>query len=248
MKKRFFSLLLIGLLLCSLSVCAFAENGKVWNATFTKDGKMTSDFKKDVTDEIVSSMEPGQAATFTVRLKNDNASASNWYMSNKVIKTLEKTASGGDSGASGGTYTYLLTYTSPNGAVKELYNSQLVGGDTPLSDGSRERVGLEEATVGLEEMFFLGQIGSGETGVVSLKVGLDGETLDNAYQLKTGDIVMNFAAEVASTTPGNHTPGAKTGDETNLLPYYVIMIISGLVFLYLALDAITDRIYGRKRG
>ena len=64
---------------------------------------------------------------------------------------------------------------------------------------------------------------------------------------------MNFAVQVAeqsgtttSTTSSRSAP--KTGDEHNLLPYYIAMIISGLLFLYFALDSYTDRLYKKGRG
>lgn len=244
MKKKVFSLLLVFVLLGSLSVCAFAENGKVWNVTFTADGKMSSDFKSSAIAETIGSLEPGDSVTFSVQLTNSNSSATNWYMTNEVVKTLEKNSS-----ASGGAYTYILSYTDASGGTKEFYNSDKVGGDDTTKIGSEERQGLEEATIDLEDYFFLSTLNSGTSGMVNLSVGLDGESQGNVYQGAYGDLKMNFAVELTNTSnPPGRTPPVKTGDETNLTPYYIVMVVSGLLLLYLALDAVTDRIYGRKRG
>ncbi|MBR1455737.1 MAG: hypothetical protein IJ594_01085 [Oscillospiraceae bacterium] len=242
MKKKIFSLFLILVLLGSLSVCAFAD-GKTGTVVFNKSGKMESDFTSSEIAQWLSNMEPGDTATFSVTLTNSNAKSTNWYMSNSIVKTLEK-----GSAAAGGAYSYRLTYTGSDGSVREFYNSETVGGDNGTPEGNGERVGLEEATTGLEDFFFLGTLGTGKSGVVRLTVGLDGETITNNYQITNGEIVMNFAAEYTTTSSGTQTQPVKTGDENDLTPYYIIMVVSGLLFLYLALDAITDRIYGGKRG
>ena len=60
---------------------------------------------------------------------------------------------------------------------------------------------------------------------------------------------MNFAVELANTNPNpSNRTAVKTGDENNLIPYYIGMIIAGLLFLYLALDAYTDRKFQKGRG
>ena len=89
-------------------------------------------------------------------------------------------------------------------------------------------------------------IGSNQSGRVDLTVTLDGETQSNVYQNTQGELNMRFAVEVPQEN-SRRTTIVKTGDEYRLVPLYIAMIISGLVFLYLALDAITDRKYG-KRG
>ena len=53
---------------------------------------------------------------------------------------------------------------------------------------------------------------------------------------------MRFAVELPEEN--KRVTIVKTGDEYKLVPLYIAMVISGLVFLYFALDALTDRIYG----
>ncbi len=118
--------------------------------------------------------------------------------------------------------------------------------------GTNVPVGLHEATSNLEEYFFLDTLNSGENGMVTLDVALEGETQDNSYQNTAAKIRMNFAVELSnpgSTTSSSTSRAVKTGDENNLLPYYIGMVVAGLLLLYLALDAYTDRKYqkGRRR-
>ena len=60
---------------------------------------------------------------------------------------------------------------------------------------------------------------------------------------------MQFAVELANNTTSTTTRTAvRTGDDTNLIPYYIGMVVAGLIFLYLALDAYTDRLYKKGKG
>ena len=106
---------------------------------------------------------------------------------------------------------------------------------------------MEEATSDLNEYFFLDTLNSGESGTVTLTVHLEGETQGNAYQNTAAELAMRFAVELAnSSTNVTHRTAVKTGDENNLIPYYIAMVVTGLLFLYFALDAYTDKLY--KKG
>ena len=244
MKRNLLSLTLIAVLICSLSVSAFAAAGDV---TFTADGKLSDNF--DI-GEVFRGLEPGDSATYTVNIHNRNKSTTRWYMSNKVLQSLEDGYN-----ISGGAYTYILTYTGPKNKSTTLYDStdranSYVGGE---QRGTNVPVGLHEATSNLEEYFFLDTLNSGENGMVTLYVALEGETQDNSYQNTAAKIRMNFAVELSnpgsSSSSSSTRTAVKTGDENNLLPYYIGMVVAGLLLLYLALDAYTDRKYqkGRRR-
>ena len=231
MNKKLLSIFLIAVLICSLSATAFAADGSV---TFTSDGKMKEENFN--IDQVFDGLQPGDSATYNVKIRNSSNKTTRWYMTNEVLRSLEDGYK-----ISGGAYTYILTYTGPSGTVTTIYDSSRVGGDDP--SGSRK--GLHEATGELENYFFLDTRNSGESGTVTLYVALEGETQDNTYQNTRARIQMNFAVE---TTGGNTPPVVKTGDENNLVPYYIGMIVAGLLFLYLALDAYTDRKYKKGRN
>ncbi len=235
MKKRIFSIVFILVLLLSCSATAFAQE---WTVIFTEARQMEGNLNTAEINDIIERMEPGDTETFQVKITNMNSKVTRWYMENLIekTKTLEAT---GYSSTTGGAYSYLLTYTDSAGVVTELYNSEIVGGDQ-LTAG---REGLREATTNLESYFFLDTLNPGESGLVTLTVSLEGETQGNAYQNTYADIVMRFAVEL----PNSRT-AVRTGDENNLTPYYIVMTIAGLLFLYLALDAITDRLYKKGKG
>ena len=100
--------------------------------------------------------------------------------------------------------------------------------------------------------FYLDNLSRGQGGQIVLKIALDGETQGNRYQDRVADLRMNFAVQVEdtpqNTTTTSRGTAPRTGDEHNLLPYYIVMIISGLLFLYFALDAYTDRLYKKGKG
>ena len=88
---------------------------------------------------------------------------------------------------------------------------------------------------------------------MTLYVALEGETQDNTYQNTAARIQMNFAVELSNpgtstNTTRSTTTAVRTGDENNLIPYYIGMVVAGLLLLYLALDDYTDRKYQRRKG
>ena len=243
MRKKLLGLLMALLLLCSLSVSAFAE-ALAGDVTFTAGAKMVEENFN--VDQVFNALEPGDSAAYTVYIHNQHPKTTRWYMSNEVLKSLEDSAAAGK--IYGGVYSYKLSYAGPGGS-QIIYDSNRVGGDEGFmqSGDSEERVGLHEATSNLEDFFFLDTLNSGESGVVTLEVSLEGETQGNIYQNTAAKIQMNFAVELKDGKEGGGT-AVKTGDENNLTPYYIGMVVAGLLFLYLALDALTDRMYKKGRG
>ncbi|WP_434309829.1 hypothetical protein [Hominifimenecus sp. rT4P-3] len=232
MKKAITAILLAGAL-CMQAEPAFAETiygSSDWKVTFTKESKMESSFDTNDLDQAVYSMQPGDMAVITLSLENVNETATDWYMTNKVLSSLEDGSSG-----NGGAYTYTLTYHDKDGNATVLFSSDTVGGDTDTSG-----VGLHGASGALEDYFYLDTLATGQKGSITLEVGLDGETQGNDYQNTLADLQMNFAVELneSGTTPGSGKV-IKTGDDTNLAPFIVMAAVSGTLLLLLS-------IYGRK--
>ena len=252
MKKRLFSFLLAGIILIGLVPSALAEV-KDGYVTFNQNAKMVEE-NFDVY-QVFDGLEPGDSGTYNVHITNKYPSTTRWYMSNSVLKSLE------ENGISGGSYKYTLTYTNPSGKINILYPKtaeEQMNDPSSIDDVEKnakpignnagdDRIGLKEATEDLEKFFLLDTLNPNETGLVTLMVRFEGETDDNSYQNTMAQIKMNFAAEIVPTGSNRTVRAVKTGDENNLVPYYVGMIVAGLLFLYLALDAFTDRLYKRGR-
>lgn len=128
-------------------------------------------------------------------------------------------------------------------------------------------VGLKAATDELDtnQYFVLGDIAQGATGTINLEVSLDGETQGNSYQDTIADLKMQFGVEIPSEnttvnrvrrtvtvtpTPRTTTTTSpvKTGDYTNLLPYYIAAAVSGVILLILGFILVKRRRDEEKGG
>lgn len=234
-----------------------------WSVEFTKDKEMVSNFKTADLDEVIFGMQPGDNAKLTMQLSNENDATTDWYMTNKVLHSLEDRSK--DKATAGGAYTYKLTYTNPDGEVKVLFDSDTVGGD----DVSPAGEGLKEATDALQDYVYLDKLSKGKTGRIDLEVGLDGETQNNDYQDTLADLQMNFAVELSDNSEGTtesngtttesdgttrrsgnttRTTVVKTGDDNNMLPYFLVAGAGGLFLLFFALFCILGSRNKRKEG
>lgn len=229
MNKRIWAFLLALILTVSLQTAVFAEHqdgGSDWSVTFTSDGKINNNLPP--ISEAISGLQPGDDVTFTIKMINNHKEKVDWYMLNAILQSLED-----ETVASGGAYTYVLSYQTSAGLDRELYNSETVGGDNPV-DPSVE--GLHGVDSELKNYFYLESMPSGGTGVITLNVALEGETQGNRYWDTQAKLRMRFAAELTQTKTI-----VKTGDETNTLPYVIGMGVSGILILLLAIDGVKRR-------
>lgn len=239
MRKRIVSFAAVCTLLLSVPLFAQAEEfsgGDGWCVEF--DGKkMDSTFKNTDIDDAIYQLQPGDTVNLHLELKNSHDEETDWYMSNKVLQSLEDS----QSVAGGGAYSYILTYIEPDGSRKLLYSSESVGGDTVNESGE----GLHQATDSLENFFYLDRLASGEEAEITLTVKLEGETQGNAYQDTLAKLQMNFAVELTGTSDSPLSPGItkiiKTGDSTNILIFAVVTLAAGMVCAVLGITA------GRKK-
>lgn len=226
------ALALAGILAASmLCTPAYAEHitgSSDWHVTYTKNGQMEDNYSESGTEADIRKLQPGDDLTISVELRHENESSADWYLSNEVLKSLEA----GDATGSG--YGYVLAYEG-DGGTREIYRSSTVGGT-----GS---TGLLEATPTLDDYFYLDTLSPGRHGKVTLTVSLDGETEQNAYFNQFARIRLSFATEarkVPTPSTGSESDGdtgssapagtrdiVKTGEETNLLPLYMAMLVSG---------------------
>ena len=246
MKKLIYAILAV-LLVWTQPRAAFAEHydgDAKWNVTFTQNEVMKDNFSDKTWADNISKLQPGDDITFNVRLKHDHSTACDWYMANEVLKTLEEQDRNND--ATGSAYTYKLTYYSPSGKSRVLYENGVVGGD--------ESEGLKESTDALKDYLYLDTLSKGQEGRMEVQVALDGETEGNAYFETIAQLKMKFAVELPTNskkpggsrtqTPDNRTI-VRTGDETRLFPLYVAMVVSGVLLAALVVD--NARLYLKDR-
>ena len=248
MKRTFIGLCLTAILTFTTALPVYAQapnepytvSGRDdWSVTFTDKQKMVSNFKTSDLNDEVSRMQPGDRVILTMKIKNEDSNATDWYMTNKVLDSLEASTK---ADANGG---YRLVYQNPAGQETVLFDSEKVGGENESLSRAAARVGLEEATTALEDYFILDTLKKGQSGIITLTVGLDGETQGNAYQDTLADLTMNFAVE-RRPSPENSTrepretlivraDTVRRADDNQLLLYTALLLTSGMVLLLLTL-------------
>ena len=237
MKKKLITLMLTALMTLVIAMPVMAEHyfgGEGWAVLFTSQKKMESNFTSSSMTDTLTNLQPGDDATFTVTVNNQYPGLTHWYMSNKVIQSLEDASK--NSQTAGGAYTYRLTYRSASGATKVLFSSDDVGGEMTDEEIQNAGEGLHEATNALEDYFFLDDLNQSGAGVITLFVGLDGETQNNNYQDTLASLQLNFAVEVEDellTPPPPRVPD--TGDTNNMLIYFILIGVAGVLMLVVAI-------------
>ena len=241
MKKKLFAMFLMALLMITLTATAFAETipgASGWYVEFNSKQKMESNFSSGDIADALSNVQPGDETTVTVTIRNTSGVTVDWYMLNNIIQTLEES-----NGAKNGGYTYILTYSPSSGSALELYNSNKVGGGGQAGYTNPTDDGLKETEDALKDYMFLERMDSGNSGVVTLYVALDGESQDNSYQNAEADLQLRFAVEVVPT----EDVVVQTGDvPVKLSPMYIGMGVSGLAVLLLAIDGAVRNVVRRK--
>ena len=115
-KKRIGMLLLTVIICMATNFTVLADElsgGSDWLVEFNAKKQMVSNFSTANFDDVLDYMQPGDSASFQVEIKNSYETATDWYMTNKVLKSLEDASKT----ASGGAYSYILTYTNPKGKI-----------------------------------------------------------------------------------------------------------------------------------
>ncbi len=236
MKRKIISFFALLALMCFFAGGVFAKTFRGeddWHVEFTPEAKMVSTFSTADMDDLILGMQPGDDAIITLKLKNEHRETTNWYMTNKVLSSLEDRSKT----ASGGAYTYTLTYVGMDGEEDVLFDSDTVGGENDHQNGE----GLNQVTDALEDYFFLDTLKTGESGTITLRVALDGETQGNSYQDTLADLQMNFAVELAENT----TTVVTTGDN-DLMPYIIAAAVAGVLLLSFAVYSVYSRRQARK--
>ena len=247
MKKKVLCLVMAMVMVVGAGISVQAEDyeGKDgWVANF--DGKeIKSNFGTSNLTEEAKSIQPGDSITLKVSIKNSDSGKTDWYMTNQAIQSLEDAKSA----ANGGAYEYRLAYINAAGKETELYNSETVGGE-----GASSKEGLHQATDSLEEYFYLDRLDPGQSGMVKLRVKVDGETQGNDYQETLALLKMTFAVEKVTESTIRKVPGedkvitnrVKTGDTNKILLFCALALISGIILLILGLMSMKRRRYNRK--
>lgn len=256
MKKKIVCLAMIAIMALGIPMTANAEvmkGSEDWKVTYEKNG-ISSNFK-GAEKEVLENLQPGDTIQLQIKLENKSSKKSDWYMANEVLQSLEDGTT-----ASGGAYTYILTYTDPSGNVDTIYSNERVGGELSNTRSVDELVGLNQATNMLKEHFYLDRLNAGETGIVRLSVTLDGETQGNDYQQTLAELQMDFAVEEVVEITHKEvekierpktivqqkvvTTSVKTGDASQIALLSAAALVSGIALI----AVVVRQAKGRKKG
>ena len=120
MRKKIMCLMMAAVLGLGAAAPAYAEvhkGSKSWLVNF--DGsKMDSNFSSSEMAEDIYSIQPGDSIELEVAVRNSSGEATDWYMTNEVLATLEES----QNVAGGGAYAYRLIYQGPDGTEDVLYD------------------------------------------------------------------------------------------------------------------------------
>ncbi len=228
------------MMVMSMSSAVLAESTSYDGICTFTGSKMVSSFDSAQLASAVSGLQPGDDVTFTVEYKNRYDGATDWYMENSIVQTLEKANAkkrvSGTGQAENGGYTYELTLHKSDGTTSVLFSNATVGGEAVVNN----REGLEPATNALEDWFYIDTLKkNGDSGTVVLHVAFDGETEVNDYMDTDGELNVRFAVELPPEgTPPEETEVikkvVKTGDQSRLLMWASIGLVAGLLMFVLA--------------
>jgi hypothetical protein len=255
--RIYMSIMMILILIIGNTLLVSARNFKgsdKWLVDF--DGtKMNSNFTSSSINDETANIQPGDSIELKVQIKNSGKEKTDWYMTNEIIKTLEDAKIT----ASGGVYEYRLSYIGNSNTETILYDSTTVGGE----DTSQNQIGLHQATDSLEDYFYLDRLSTGQNGWVRLWLKVEGETQGNGYQQTLASLQMNYAVEkvpegttrtVVRRVTGDRViqtavrSPVKTSDDSDILFFSVILLISGLFLLIIGCYSLMKRKDNTKKG
>lgn len=222
--RKMISVSIFLILVLTMSFSVYAAD-----STVVYDGKLSS---KAVTTEI-GNIVPGDTVEYTVEFQNKSKKSTDWYVKNTIVQAFEKSVD-----ASGGVYSYTLTYINPSGAETVLYTNDELGGlnESTTKAPSSDKVGLEQVSTGTQEDIYLDTLSAGQKGQVRVTVSLDGETQGNAYYGSAASLNLVFAVEPIDVTTRTITVTVpNTGDNSNVIIYSAVFGLAAVSLLAILL-------------
>lgn len=208
MKKKFLLFGLIAVVTFGNVLTANAQGSASATVTFGTDNKLV--FEGTEGGKLGTSFEgiaPGETATQTITMKNENKKTVDFYMDASALQALED----GKAAAKGAGYEIRL-YVGD----ETLYDSTAGGYASDSADGSTE--GIKAMNEGaLEGYVLVATLAQGQTKDMNLSIYFDGEAMDNDsagidYSDAFGQ--LGFTFQVAYEDPQGPTVVTKTITKT----------------------------------
>jgi hypothetical protein len=249
MKKKILCLAIAAIMMAGAAITVHAESSAATGTVVFDGSKMQSD-TADFTDKV-QELLPGDSVELEIQLQNTGSEETDWYLSNEIIQSLEDSSNR----ASGGAYTYRLSYVGADGAERILYDSEAVGGENADADTPE---GLNQVGNSFNGYVYLGALSTKQRGTLQMTVGLDGETQGNSYQDTMAELQLNFAVEkqksgkvikkntVITKTSRRLIPSAvRTGDTARTALYSLLALVCGVILMVMGLRTVNRKRRGK---
>lgn len=184
----------------------------------------------ELTDKFIGMM-PGESREETFTLVNKDKREMKYYLNTQVLKDL-----GEDAKTIGAVYE--ITFLRDG---EEFYSGTIGGENGSLVDLSGQSMG---------ENMLMATLAENESTKITMRIGIDGDSMDNSYQNAEGELQFKFSVQYDDPVPVTPTvvekivvkPGKEvvryvkgviTGDETNLLPLVGVAGVSAFAIIVL---------------
>ncbi len=213
----------------STTVAQAKEQDLSWTVTYN-GGESFSTTGEGANKSTIEDAMPGDTLTYNVTYANNATTAQDFYLSTSVLSSLEDNSiNGGSSSATGGAYTYKITYTAPGKGAKTIFDSETIGGDNTAKEGLNQASGSNGSFVNV------GTLAQGQSGVVTLTIKLDGNTQDNSYMATLAKLGFQFGTVEAGTDTGENKLIYKANEIVKNVTY---KIPGGSEIVYIEDDAV----------
>lgn len=218
MKYKRFAALAVALLIISGSGRVMAAE----NTVISLDNSAVA-FTKVEQDLDFMDMEPGEERTAVIKLANTADSSMDFYISGEIIYNIA------DAGESGKNAVYDLELFKD---TEETPFFQGIIGSSENKKHANSSLGLNY----LQDDTLLSSLGEGESVTVLVRLKLDGDSTENDYMNKAGQIRMNVYTSQTVVTPGGNfvtdlITNVLTGDRSDFIIYIVTAAAAAAVLL-----------------
>lgn len=176
MKKRFLAIALSALIMSTFSLNAFADAPNA-SVVFGSDKSLA------FTGSLNASPAPGETVENIIQLENKNDNTADFYMSTKVLQSLEDSSAL----ARGAGYEVKMTIGD-----KVLYDSAMGGYS---ADGTGSSNGLGGMNGSVKDAVLLATLPKGQTKDLKISFYLDGEGLDSSKAVDYANAVAKLEFE-----------------------------------------------------
>ena len=234
--RRFAVLLLALATILVTSQAVLAETQNVDGGEFVFNGSSITN-ADGYTADPGTRLEPGDTLTitYTYTNKDKESDKTEWYLSNRILETLEEGA------AAGGGYSYTLVNHGKDTGDVTLFSSDAVGGQDKSIDEGLLQVNDAITGDGDEKFFHIDTLSYGESGTTQIIVKLEGESQPNSYFDKIGELGVAYAVEKIAPEGETIYKYVKTGDDNNLLLSAAIFLGAVILLILAILSFRKDR-------